>query len=99
GKPGVTQAGDYCDSCGRGVAGVAGSTIKATKAAVTGAPTVVQWNDGSAVGYGPPAAGSHQYVANLFISGQGTTYAVWSYISQAHLEFLISELRFVDGAP
>ena len=100
GKPGVTQAGVYCDTCGRGVAGVAGTSTPATKAAATsGAPTVVQWNDGSAVGYGQPPVDGHQYMANVYIAGQGTTYQVWSYISVRNLEYLISQLRFVAGAP
>jgi hypothetical protein len=97
--PGVEPTGAFCETCGRGVSGVAGTAAQASKSFAPPFTNVVQWSDGSAVGYTGPRPDSRQFLANLFINGQASLYQVWSYISQRHLEFLISQLRFVDGAP
>jgi hypothetical protein len=78
---------------------VAGTGATADKAAVLRSPIVVEWNDGSAAGYGSRDPVTGQYLATLFVSGQGRAYQVWSYLNQRHLEYLISQLRFVTGAP
>lgn len=99
GKPGVLPSGAACQTCGRGVAGVAGVGGTADKAAVLKSPITVQWDDGSAAGYSGPRANNPQFLATLYVAGQASGYQVWSYISQRHLEYLISQLRFVEGAP
>lgn len=98
GKPGVLPNGTFCDTCGRAVAGVLALGTAADRAAVLRSPLTVQWNDGSAVGYSTRAE-NRRFVANLFVTGQGSAYQVWSYRSQRHLEYVISQLRFVEGAP
>lgn len=97
--PGVEPSGQFCENCGRGVAGVAGTGSAASKSFGVPFTNVVQWSDGSAVGYTGSRSDSRQFLANLFVTGQGSLYQVWSYISQRHLEYLISQLRFVEGAP
>ncbi len=97
--PGVEPTGAFCETCGRGVAGVAGTAAPASKNFAPPFINVVQWSDGSAVGYTGPRPDDRQFLANLFVTGQGSLYQVWSYLSQRHLEYLISQLRFVEGAP
>jgi hypothetical protein len=97
--PGVDPTGSFCETCGRGVAGVAGTANAASKSFSPPFTNVVQWSDGSAVGYTGPRSDNRQFLANLFVNGQGSLYQVWSYRSQRHLEYLISQLRFVEGAP
>lgn len=99
GKPGVLPSGEFCPTCGRAVVGVAATAAAADKAAVLRSPIVVQWNDGSAVGYSSSANASSQFVAALFVAGQDRMYQVYSYLSQVHLENLIAQLRFVANAP
>ena len=97
--PGVEPSGAFCETCGRGVAGVAGTGSPASREFSGPFINVVRWSDGSTVGYTGPRADSRQFLANLYVNGQGRLYQVWSYISQRHLEYLISQLRFVEGAP
>ena len=35
----------------------------------------------------------------LFVAGQDRTYQLYSYVGRLHLENLIAQLRFVEGAP
>ena len=97
--PGVEPTGAFCQSCGRGVAGVAGTGVDASRQFSAPFTNGVQWSDGSAVGYTGPRADNRQFLANLYVNGQDRQYQLWSYISQRHLEYLISQLRFVEGAP
>ncbi len=97
--PGVEPTGAFCETCGRGAAGVTGTGSAASREFPSPFTNVVQWSDGSAVGYTGPRADNRQFLANLYVNGQGSLYQAWSYISQRHLEYLISQLRFVEGAP
>ena len=96
---GVDPTGAFCETCGRGVAGVAGTGSLATRDFGPPFTNVVQWSDGSAVGYTGARPDNRQFLANLYVNGQGALYQVWSYVSQRHLEYLISQLRFVEGTP
>jgi hypothetical protein len=99
GGPGVEPTGAFCETCGRGVAGVAGTGSAATRDFPAPFTNVVRWSDGSVAAYTGPRADNRQFLANLYVNGQGNLYQVWSYISQRHLEYLLSQLRFVEGAP
>jgi len=99
GKPGVLPSGEFCPTCGRAVVSLAATAAPADKAAVLKSPVTVQWNDGSAVGYSRDATPSHQFKAVLFVAGQQRMYELSTYLSAAHLENLIAQLRFVDSAP
>lgn len=98
GRPGVLPNGTFCETCGRAVVGVVALGASADKAAVLRSPITVQWNDGSAAGYAAIRT-DNRFLATLFVTGQGHAYQVWSYVSQRHLEHVISQLRFVQGAP
>jgi hypothetical protein len=98
GRPGVLPNGTFCETCGRAVAGVVALGANADKPAVLRSPITVQWNDGSAAGYSGSRT-DNRFVATLFVTGQGHAYQVWSYVSQRHLEYVISQLRYVEGAP
>jgi hypothetical protein len=97
--PGVEPTGAFCETCGRGVAGIAGTGTEAVRDFSPPFTNVVRWSDGSAVGYTGPRADNRQFLAYLYVNDQDRLYHVWSYISQRHLEYLLSQLRFVEGAP
>jgi hypothetical protein len=40
-----------------------------------------------------------QWKANIQIPGHSAGYILWTYAGREHLEFLMSQLRFVSGAP
>jgi hypothetical protein len=103
GKPGSSASGAFCDTCGRGVVGVAGTGSRGAQATVANStfPNDVRWADGSEAKYGWEGndPSSHQMLAYLYVAGQDSLYNVWSYLGQAHLEYLLSQLRYVQGAP
>jgi hypothetical protein len=86
-KPGVRSA-----------FGVAGAGVKATGPSYRDWPHKREWADGSSVGYGPEGGTGPNQLAYLRIAGQGCLYNVWSRLGVEHLEALIEQLRFVDGA-
>jgi hypothetical protein len=55
------------------------------------------WSDGSRATWGPEGGSGPNQLAYLRIRGQGCLYNVWSRIGEAHLVFLLEQLRFVEG--
>ena len=103
GLPGTDASGMPCATCGRGAFGVAGTgstgdTPAEVKALTGNLPNIREWPDGSRAGFGPEGGQGPKQLAMLYIEGQGCLYNVWSSVSQGHLEFLLSHLRFVSGA-
>ena len=97
--PGRDEAGAFCEDCGRGAFGIAGSAELAPDGAVAGWPNRLEWSDGSVAGYGTEGLVETDaaHFANLSIQGQGCIYNAWSYLGEDHLLALIDELRFVEG--
>jgi hypothetical protein len=95
GSPGTHPSGESCDSCGRGVFGLAGAGTTANEDMTSNSQQIIEWSDGSRAGYGGGGYGG-QWLANIQIRNQGCLYQVWSYLGREHLEELISNLRFVE---
>ncbi|MGQ0847595.1 MAG: hypothetical protein ACT4OP_00480 [Actinomycetota bacterium] len=109
--PGMAADGTYCENCGRSAVGVAGAGVPADQSAVRAWPDVIEWSDGSMVGYGiegelsdlpvtNPVTGdaaSPTRLAYLVVAGEECLYNVWSRRSEAELLDVIGRLRFVEG--
>ena len=99
--PGRLASGEYCADCGRGAFGVAGTGGVAWGDEPDRWPTVLQFADGSKVGYGfegdAPADSGAPLLAYLLINNEGCNYNVWSFLGETHLVELISQLRMVEG--
>lgn len=92
--PGMTGSSELCEDCGRSAFGIRGSDL-------LNDGTEPTWSDGSGVTLHPQdgqyADGHKRVLANLVVSGQPCLYQVWSSLGETHLEWLIDQLRFVDG--
>jgi hypothetical protein len=101
GLPGRLRSGEPCKDCGRGVFGIAGTAteIKGPDEldASNALPLERRWSDGSRADYGLEGGTGPNYLANLFVQGEGCVYNVWSFLGQAHLEYLLDHLRFVQA--
>jgi hypothetical protein len=103
GLPGRLASGNPCSSCGRGVFGVAGTGAPAEGPEAAG--TLDQgsverlYSDGSRAVYHLEGGNGPDYLASLYIKGQGCLYNIWSFAGKDHLEYLLDHLRFVEGAP
>ena len=80
----------------RSAFGIAGSGSTPDSTTYDAWPHKLRWADGSSVGYGPEGGTGPNQLAYLRIHGQQCLYNVWSRLGIAHLEFLISQLRFVE---
>ena len=80
----------------RSAFGVAGTGSGATDDTYDGWPHAMRWRDSSSAGYGPEGGSGTNQLAYVRITGQGCLYNVWSRLGVAHLEFLLSQLRFVE---
>jgi hypothetical protein len=80
----------------RSVFGIAGSGTTPDSTTYDAWPHKIRWADGSSVGYGPEGGTGPNQLAYLRVTGQQCLYNVWSGLGVAHLEFLISQLRFVE---
>jgi hypothetical protein len=101
GLAGSDSGGAPCTDCGRGVIGIAGTGSPADLPARDGEwAGLGRWSDGSRVAYGPEGGttGPNQ-LAYLTVEGLGCLYNVWSWLGQEHLEFLLTQIRRVEGMP
>ncbi len=109
--PGMNADGTFCENCGRSAVGVAGAGVPAEESVITSWPNVVEFDDGSIVGYGiegaagselvvdDPATGavdSPTQLAFLSVAGQDCLYNIWSRRSESELLDVIDRLRFVE---
>jgi hypothetical protein len=101
GMRGVARDGTVCDRCGRGVFGVAGTSMT---------PDEIVSPDSEAILPVPSFAdGSHAEfeldeteqvaAATITLSGQGCVYQVWTFLGREHLDQLVAELRRVAVPP
>lgn len=99
--PGRDAAGEYCEDCGRGAFGVAGTGVAASPDEPRRWPTVIEYADGSLAGYGiegdQPAGSGAPHLAYVAVYGEGCLYNVWSFLGAGHLEDLLGQLRYVEG--
>ena len=81
----------------RSAFGVAGAGTTPDSTTYDGWPHKVVWADSSKAGYGPEGGGvGPNQLAFLEIKGQQCLYNVWSRLGIPHLEYLLSQLRFVE---
>jgi hypothetical protein len=80
----------------RSAFGIAGSGSVPDSTTYDGWPNKIRWADGSSVGYGPEGGTGPNQLAYLRVAGQRCLYNVWSRLGVAHLEFLLSQLRFME---
>jgi hypothetical protein len=90
--PGHDAMSDPCDDCGRGVIGL--GTWQAT--VFEDRPVTRVWDDGSRA---RTFAGSYGTEGFLEVEGFGCSYWLWTHLGEEHLDFLLSRLRRVEGAP
>lgn len=108
--PGMSADGAFCEDCGRSAVGVAGAGVAAVEGDVRAFPNLMEWDDGSLVGYGvegsvPGAVDdastsggdSATQLAFLSVAGQDCLYNIWSRRSEVELLDVIGRLRFVEG--
>lgn len=96
GLPGVDRAGNECDTCGRSVFGIAGTSMDPEELFDAESPTfedgshlLVEVSDGD---------GESVASATFTVAGQGCVYEVWSFLGPEHLSELVSSLRLVEPA-
>ena len=101
GLPGVGRDGEPCDTCGRGVFGIAGTSLTPEDLVAydsgESAP-LPTYSDGSYAelemeGEGGVGEGA---AATLTVTGQGCVYEVWSFLGADHVDELVRELRLVE---
>jgi hypothetical protein len=93
--PGHDASGNPCENCGRGVIGL--GTFPADTG--EGLPVVFEWDDGSIARIRSSAAITYGTEAFLSVQGFDCTYWVWSHLGENSLEYLLSQLRRVEGIP
>ena len=94
GLPGVDRDGNECDTCGRSVFGIAGTSMapeelieSMSPAYSDGSHTLVEISDGD---------GESVASVTFTVAGQGCVYEVWSFLGPDHLSELVNGLRFVE---
>lgn len=98
GLPGLTARGERCSTCGRGVMGIAAIDLIPNPSRVRASPVVMEWNDGGLAGLGNlPDEG--RWIADILLPGQQASYQLWTYVGRDHLDYLVSQLRYVTGGP
>lgn len=91
GQPGVGTDGEACSDCGRGVFGIAGTSMGVDEMIESPRPS---YADGSATEMSPEDGSVVS--ATIAVPGQGCVYQVWSFLGADHLEQMMSSLRFVE---
>jgi hypothetical protein len=88
--------------------GEPGYELPVSEESINSWPNVHHWSDGSSVGWGVAGRGVLQqaapewpthWLAYMELEGSRCFYQVGSYLSEEHLIFLLSHLRFVESAP
>jgi hypothetical protein len=100
GLPGVDRQGRECDTCGRSVVGIAGTTISPDSLLAPDADALTpSYSDGShAEVEFTDVDGEHVASVTFTIAGQGCVYEVWSLVGPEHLEQIVAGLRLVEPA-
>lgn len=93
--PGHEGSGEPCADCGRGVIGL-GTFQGNTRAG--GLPAAYEWDDGS-VGWTIAEPYSYGIEATVNVTGFDCSYWIWSHLGPEHLEYLLGQLRRVEGLP
>jgi len=100
GMPGMREDGESCARCGRGVFGVAGTSMSPDEVDGEGevGRAIDRFADGSRVAMDLPVEGESVAAATITLGDQGCVYQVWSFLGEEHLLELVGGLRRVDVA-
>jgi hypothetical protein len=94
GLPGREPSGAYCDSCGRGVYGLAGAgVVWGRDEQNAGFPHRIDWAGGEWAGYGLEGGQGPNWLAQVRVKDQSCVYYVWSFLGRDHLEHLLRQVR------
>jgi hypothetical protein len=99
GLPGIDRQGNECDTCGRSVVGIAGTSIAPDALLGPDADALApSYSDGSHAEI-EVTDGDGESVASVTftVQGQGCVYEVWSLLGADHLAEVVAGLRFVEA--
>ncbi len=99
GLPGIDRQGNECDTCGRSVFGIAGTSVSHDALLGENDALSPSYNDGSHAEL-EVSDGDGESVASVMftVNGQDCVYEVWSLLGPDHLAELVAGLRFVEPA-
>jgi hypothetical protein len=108
GVPGQNPDGSDNPSSGRSAFGILETHLPGAQAPLPSWAFHIAWSDGSAAGYGyegeehpqtdPNPLDTTKWLAQVSVAGIDCVLNVWSNLGRAHLEYLLSQLRFVAEA-
>lgn len=93
GMPGLARDGSLCNRCGRGVFGIAGTSMLQEELPEEPTPSFA---DGTYLEVEPPGEGEIVAAAMFTVRGQECVYQVWSFLGEEHVRELIDGLRRVE---
>lgn len=97
GLPGVDRQGNECDTCGRSVFGIAGTSVSPDALMGESDALTPSYSDGSHAEVEVMDADGESVASVTFtVNGQGCVYEVWSLLGPDHLAELVAGLRFVE---
>jgi len=104
GSPGQLPSGEFSPIAGRSTFGIAG--VGGLPDSTFTWPYRIDWSDGSSAGYGVEGGGAFvvdgsttKWLSHLRLDGHPCLYNVWSNLGRNHLEYLLGQLRSVEGHP
>jgi hypothetical protein len=99
GLPGVDRQGRECDTCGRSVVGIAGTSLAQDALMGDRAALTPSYSDGSHAEIEVTDVDGESVASVTFtVAGQDCVYEVWSLLGADHLAEVVSGLRFVEPA-
>jgi hypothetical protein len=98
GLPGIDRQGNECDTCGRSVFGIAGTSMQPDALLGPDGDTLApSYSDGSHAQVEVTDADGESVASVTFtVNGQDCVYEVWSLLGPDHLAELVDGLRFVE---
>lgn len=97
GLPGIDRQGRECDTCGRSVFGIAGTSIAPDALMGESEALTPSYSDGSHAEVEVTDVDGESVASVTFtVQGQGCVYEVWSLLGPDHLAELVAGLRFVE---
>ena len=99
---GRSASGEYCEDCGRGAVGIAGTFGPAAGDENRVWSKQLTWPDGSKAGYGyegfvSEGSEGQPHLMYLLVKGEGCLYNIWSFLGEEHLVGLVNDLRLVEA--
>jgi hypothetical protein len=96
GLPGRDPSGAHCETCGRGVFGIAGAGVTVgTDEDNVGFPYRIEYAGKNWAGYALEGGSGPNWLAQLRVDDQQCLYYVWSFLGREHVEELIRNVRRV----